>query len=275
MASFSSSLNLRVMGFCGADDTCQPELLQLLSTHYSWIEWGVLFRPDLEGTARYASPAWVEKLASVNREGGQLMRLAAHLCGSRCQEVIGGDFAFAKTLLEKGFGRAQVNATAQNAVVVDAGDSQRYADNLMKGFEEVPGLEWILQYNSETKHIVDIILAKQNDGSLTATNFSVLYDASMGTGVAISSVDAPLAGVKCGYAGGLGPANIEAQLLKIAAVTGETSVWVDMESSLRTVVVDKKTGAEQDTFSVDKCFSCILVGVGFGLPVSRFTLLTI
>jgi len=52
MASFSSSLNLRVMGFCGADDSCQPEMLQLLSTHYPWIEWGVLFRPDLEGTAR-------------------------------------------------------------------------------------------------------------------------------------------------------------------------------------------------------------------------------
>ena len=27
-------------------------MLQLLSTHYPWIEWGVLFRPDLEGTAR-------------------------------------------------------------------------------------------------------------------------------------------------------------------------------------------------------------------------------
>ena len=65
------------------------------------------------------------------------MRLAAHLCGARCQEVIEGDFAFAKQLTDMGFGRAQVNATAQNAVVVDAGDSKRYADNLMRGFEEV------------------------------------------------------------------------------------------------------------------------------------------
>lgn len=86
---------------------------------------------------RYASPAWVETLDRVNKEGGQLMRLAAHLCGARCQEVIEGDFAFAKQLTDMGFGRAQVNATAQNAVVVDAGDSKRYADNLMRGFEEV------------------------------------------------------------------------------------------------------------------------------------------
>jgi len=140
----------------------------------------------------------------------------------------------------------------------------------------VPTLEWILQYNSETRHIVDLVLKAQKEGTLTATNFSVLHDASMGTGVAIGAVDAPTPGVKCGYAGGLGPSNIEAQLLKIAAVTGETAVWVDMESSLRTVVVDKKANnAEHDTFSVEKCFQCILVGVKFGLPVSRFTLLTI
>jgi hypothetical protein len=48
MAAFagkSNYLNLRAMGFCGADDSVDPTLLQLLSTKYSWIEWGVLFRP--------------------------------------------------------------------------------------------------------------------------------------------------------------------------------------------------------------------------------------
>ena len=49
-------------------------LLQVLSAKYSWIEWGVLFRPDLEGTARYASMQWVEELAEVNRENGSIMR---------------------------------------------------------------------------------------------------------------------------------------------------------------------------------------------------------
>lgn len=49
-------------------------LLQVLSAKYSWIEWGVLLRPDLEGTPRYASMDWVRELAEVNRENGSIMR---------------------------------------------------------------------------------------------------------------------------------------------------------------------------------------------------------
>lgn len=48
MASFelnNKSLNLRAMGFCGVDDSVDPSLLQLISSKYSWVEWGVLFRP--------------------------------------------------------------------------------------------------------------------------------------------------------------------------------------------------------------------------------------
>jgi hypothetical protein len=51
MASFSEkkrSLNLRAMGFCGADNSVDPAFLQLLSTKYSWVEWGILFRPGIK-----------------------------------------------------------------------------------------------------------------------------------------------------------------------------------------------------------------------------------
>ena len=50
MSSFeltSKSLNLRAMGFCGVDDSVNPSLLQLISSKYSWVEWGALFRPGL------------------------------------------------------------------------------------------------------------------------------------------------------------------------------------------------------------------------------------
>jgi hypothetical protein len=55
MATFAGpQLNLRYMGFCGVDDSVvNPELLHLISLHYPWVEWGILFRPDLEGTPRY------------------------------------------------------------------------------------------------------------------------------------------------------------------------------------------------------------------------------
>lgn len=87
MAAFHGELNLRMMGFCGADDSVDPGLLQVLSSKYSWIEWGVLFRPDLEGTPRYPTVNWVEELSKIHFENGGTMKLAAHLCKQRCQEV--------------------------------------------------------------------------------------------------------------------------------------------------------------------------------------------
>ena len=61
------------------------------------------------------------------------------------------------------------------------------------------------------------------------------------------------------------------------------SVWIDMESSLRSITVSKipegvngeSALLERDEFSISKCFECILAGVSMGLPVSRFTLLSI
>eukprot|EP01032_Pedospumella_encystans_P039078 gene39078-44302_t len=49
------SINMRVIGFCGMDDSVSPDLLALVSSRYPWVEWGVLFRNDLEGTPRYPS----------------------------------------------------------------------------------------------------------------------------------------------------------------------------------------------------------------------------
>ena len=43
---------LRALGFCGADDSVNPKLLGLFSNMYPFVEFGVLFRPDKEGTPR-------------------------------------------------------------------------------------------------------------------------------------------------------------------------------------------------------------------------------
>lgn len=130
MADFVARPNLRYMGFCGADDSISPQLLQVLSLHYSWIEWGFLLRPDLEGTPRYPTAKWLDELVRVNRETGGLMHLAGHLCGFRCQQVIDGDFSFVKDLAGKGFGRVQVNATSANNVVIDQTKIAQYAAQL-------------------------------------------------------------------------------------------------------------------------------------------------
>ena len=80
--------------------------------------------------------------------------------------------------------------------------------------------------------------------------------------------------IPCGYAGGIGPSNTTAVLTAITHATNGTPVWIDMESSLRSKITDN-VHIDRDVFSVDKCFDCIQIGISFGLPVSRFTLLSI
>ena len=58
-----------------------------------------------EGEPRYASKEWIENLSRVASMSDGHMTLAAHLCGARVNEVLDG-----------GFRRIQINATAVNGV---------------------------------------------------------------------------------------------------------------------------------------------------------------
>lgn len=41
-----TSIKLRKLGFCGADDSVSPNALALIFNAYPFVEFGVLFRPD-------------------------------------------------------------------------------------------------------------------------------------------------------------------------------------------------------------------------------------
>ena len=120
--------------------------------------------------------------------------------------------------------------------------------------KSVPNLEWIVQRNEETKPLweqLDALLAK---GELPK-NISFLFDASCGTGVLPSSFPPLLAhDCQCGYAGGIGPKNAYQVLngiYEVVKAQGSPPVWIDMESSLRSIVDGK------DVFNVVKAFDCI------------------
>ena len=251
---------LRVLGFCGADDSVHPEHLALLSQRYPWIEWGVLFRPDLEGQGRYASEAWVESLSRVNGEYGGVMELAAHLCAARCQEVLEGDADFVRNLRRLGFGRIQINATAANKVNVDADKWDIYAGNILSCLAAVPEVDFIFQLNDETRGIWNAIFAAASPS--LPKNLNILFDASCGLGILATEYPAPLTAgpqkIPSGYAGGIGPNNISEVLASVGKAAGEDPVWVDMESSLRLSVSDKANPQPRDVFSLDKCFECVL-----------------
>lgn len=106
-------------------------------------------------------------------------------------------------------------------------------------------MEWIIQSNEETAPLVSVLTADP------ARNMSILFDASCGTGVRAESFPEPHVGIKCGYAGGMGPDNIDDVLDSLVDACGARPVWVDMESSLRA----QQDGS--DVFSISKAFDCI------------------
>ena len=264
------TVKLRMVGFCGVDDSVHPELLALISRRYPWIEWGVLFRPDMEGQPRYATQEWVQRLSLLQNRGAEKgMRLAGHLCGERCQQVLDGDGEFVAALSALGFGRVQINATAANKVFVDPAKLSVYAGNLLQVMASAPDVEFIFQLNDETRGIWDAMVNLPTPRPAPA-NVSVLFDASCGLGVEASEYPSPLPDIPCGYAGGIGPSNIADVLVSVEAAAQDEPIWIDMESSLRVLISDNKAAPPKDAFSIDKAFTCVLAAERFFLAADNF-----
>lgn len=223
------------------DDSVEPSVLKEISRENPYVEWGVLLRSDKQGTPRYASDALLQEL------GGLGVHLAAHLCGDYCEEALRGRYDAVERLLRLGFKRVQMNPTRANNVILQPEDMAEHTENARRLIERFPQAEFILQWNEETRALWAPLL------DASPPNLSLLFDASCGTGVAITAPPAPREGVRCGYAGGLGPSTLGPILQQLEEATGDAVVWVDMESSLRRV------SGDADTFSIDACRACIAV----------------
>jgi hypothetical protein len=285
---------LIALGFCGVDDSIHPHQLAILSYTYPFLEFGILFRPDLEGTPRYASKAWVDKLCStvqhMKQVSGRTMKLAAHLCSTRVNDLLQGKSDhFLNDLISIGFQRVQINATAVNGVdTTNLSNSVPIVWNTIQQYKTQ--LEFIFQKNDETKPLwepIEALLLSQYNAeredtttttatTTTLSNVSMLLDESKGTGLQTSTSSWPPPSVlyRTGYAGGIGPNNVGEILRDIITLINETiaatstntassdasiqhvthqqcSFWIDMESSLRSI----KNGT--DVFDLDKCFQVI------------------
>jgi phosphoribosylanthranilate isomerase len=93
--------------------------------------------------------------------------------------------------------------------------------------------EFIIQYRGrdEEKSIVKDIPSFNSESK---NSFAVLFDASGGKGLLPENWLPPFSGMRCGYAGGLNPDNLQEQLVKIAKIANGQSVWADMETGVRT-----------------------------------------
>lgn len=266
-------MKLHALGLCGVDDSVHPNQLVMYAQSYPLAEFGVLFRPDKEGLPRYPSQEWVARLSKAVRASNAYsttttsttstakMKLAAHLCERRVDEVLRGDDSFVKNLYEWGFGRVQINATAVNGVdtsVLETNPSGVIA-NFLALVAKHPHLEFILQKNAETRPLWEGVLHHTLGQSKEfPSNVSMLLDESKGTGVLPETWPPipPNTPYKIGYAGGIGPSNVADVLSKISdSIPNTKAIWIDMESSLRS----QKNG--RDVFDLDKCYQ-VIVEVG-------------
>jgi hypothetical protein len=166
------------------------------------VELGFLYTRTPEGRNRYPERDWLVR--ALPRAAGNA---ALHVCGGGAKaELLAGGM---DDLLDK-VRRIQVNGILQ-------------ADEVERICARYPTHAIITQHRPGNEGLL----------AVTAPNHALLVDGSGGQGLAPSGWVRPATPKAVGFAGGLGPDSLVAELPRIRAVaTG--SWWVDMEGRIRT-----------------------------------------
>jgi hypothetical protein len=234
-------MRIRTVTLTGADDGVNPSDLLTLSLKYPFVEWGILVSWKRRGTPRYPSPQWTQRLALAQRVSGT-GAFAAHLCGDAMRDAVqvltGPNPARASEWMlpigispnqyDQLFGRTQINFD-----VGREGLSELKLTALMGSWRASRTGVLITQHNAANADMWSAFQAGDRGGKVSGPRHQILMDASGGRGRAPDSWPRPIAGVACGYAGGIGPDSIGADLTRIAEAVGEGVIWIDMEGRVR------------------------------------------
>ncbi len=183
-------------------------------------EIGILYTVTPDGRHRYPRFDWIaEALTELKKHE---VKTALHVCGWLSRDQL--EDGHLDPLIDL-VGRVQINGIIKPSY-------------LTMCCGRWPEKEIITQYNEKNKNLAGLGLK----------NHSLLVDSSGGRGISPEEwPEIPVTGMRVGFAGGLGPDNIEAELHKIERVAAGKRVWVDMEQKLRD---------EDDWFDLDKMFQC-------------------
>jgi len=226
-----SARALTCVTITGADDAVDPQALLDLAAEFPFVEWGILSSASREGLPRYPTCAWIRRLLDLDLRSDRATRMSLHLCGGRARAMRDGDFAQAIDGLPSylPFGRVQING-------FDA--RQDNPEVLERALDWLPaGREAILQVRSAE----DLAPAAEMARRIARCRCSILFDASGGEGRKADAYPEPPPRVRMGYAGGLGPGNVDSELPAMIAARQRTidaghvvaPFWIDMESGVR------------------------------------------
>ena len=197
----------------GLDDRTDLGRVEALCAEYPFLEFGILLsRTPGDKDPRY--PSWDALVSMVERLAGKA-HLALHVCGRAVGEFVEGADDI-DGLVSIGINRVQLNFMLRRSPFGIADLDAAIARSTVSVITQHTVTNDVLAY------------------ALKAANHHVLFDTSGGRGVEIAECRPPFTGKYTGYAGGMGPENVKEMASRVAAVSGGTPVWIDMESRLRT-----------------------------------------
>lgn len=204
---------LSCVAITGPDDAVNIGDLNAMAEQFPYVEWALLCEPEAAGTARAPSFEWIDEFMREAKG-----HRAVHMCTSALIGLSNGEEKFRRIVA--GFDRIQLNFKYR-----DAGDSVNLP-GLVAQVKSFPDKTFIFQYGGK---YMKLLSAFKGCG-----NMALLFDASAGSGTLPGSWPAPVEGFVCGYAGGLSPDNVVAQIRAIAKAAPGYTTWIDMESGVRT-----------------------------------------
>ena len=225
----------------GADDHVDRNVLYELSDKYPFVEWGILYHSDKEGTPRYPSDEWVEKF---DKWAPSFVNSGVHLCGSDAADFCDGDLSIVRYSAygSPSYNSIQVNVPGEYSI---SSKADEIADLFIRSSKCI---STVIQMNDYTRPIVES-LQKKEDGNFV----NILFDQSRGKGIYQpikwnTEMHKLLGRSRCGFAGGISPDNCEMVSKKIMHLSNlhynveseilgylsPPSTWIDMESGVRT-----------------------------------------
>jgi phosphoribosylanthranilate isomerase len=203
----------------GADDSVDVNELVALSKRFPFVEWGILLSKSAEGSKRFPSRKWMQRLHDVVQN--EQLLLSGHICGRWVREICNGTWTILYDCkeIEDMFARFQLNFHAEVHKL-----NQK---DFIAGFDDqrLYFRQFIFQLDDVNNDILDVAKEAEIDAV-------PLFDTSGGIGQLPEEWPQARQGY-CGYAGGLSPDNLTIQMEAIEKVAGEGPIWIDVETRVR------------------------------------------
>lgn len=202
----------------GADDSVKPEDLVPLQAAFPWVEWGILVGTRAQAP-RFPSFDWCAHFVDVAKKHG--LRVSTHLCGAPVRAVC-----------EEGKGAAGVvEAVRPGLYDVSARIQLNFHGRYHRLHPEfAAAVRGTKQFIFQDDAANDEAIARWCGDK--AVDCVPLFDLSGGAGILPGHWPAPK-GRYQGYAGGLSPENVAAQLYLIGPAANGVNYWIDCETRVR------------------------------------------